>query len=101
MRLSPTRARRPAASAMSGRGKYGPRWRVGGEVTVEQRAPLTRLFDGQDGQSHAPESREAEMPSWTPWNVSHVFTTADRRFGPYLDDMNDLLDRAERNEWIL
>ncbi|GLW74674.1 hypothetical protein Kpho02_69720 [Kitasatospora phosalacinea] len=41
------------------------------------------------------------MPSWTPWTVTHVVTTADRRFGPYLDDMNDLLDRAERNEWIL
>ncbi|MFF3354129.1 hypothetical protein ACFYWN_16025 [Streptomyces sp. NPDC002917] len=40
------------------------------------------------------------MLEWEPWIVRHLYTAVDRRFGPYLGAMKDLLGRAQETQWI-
>src|SRR5438128_487967 len=40
------------------------------------------------------------MTQAEPWTVRHLYSTADRKFGPYLQRMRQLLDQAEQAGWI-
>lgn len=44
--------------------------------------------------------RVGSMTQDEPWTVRHLYSTADPKFGPYLQRMTSLLGRAEQAGWI-